>query len=464
MRTLPIIIVCSGLLACSQDAPEPPAPESAAVVQAARTIVARIEAAEARGEAFQFDTALDQIAADYVKLALRFGNIDGNYVDAYHGPARWREVASAYAATEQAEELFILGSEIDRLQQAIDDLELTDETEAFRAIQLLKTLRALAVRFNVVAGKPVSFDTEVAGIYDVTPPVYDLAEYNAVLAEIDALLPGEGTTADRVDAFRSSLAIPEDKLQAVFDRAIAECRARTAVHYHLPEGESFRMEFVNDKPWSGYNYYQGGFESLIQVNTDFPLIIDRAVDLGCHEGYPGHHVWNLFIERELVNNRGWIEYTVQPLFGPLGPIAEGSANYGIDLAFPGDEKIAFEREVLFPLAGLDPAMADKLDRLNALTSKLAHATNEVSRRYLDGELAREEAIEMMQRYYLASAEKSAQRIRFVDTYRAYVINYNIGQDIVRAYVEASDDPWARFERVLTAPLTASDIKEEMAAQ
>ena len=464
MRTLPIIIVCSGLLACSQDAPEPPAPESAAVVQAARTIVARIEAAEARGEAFQFDTALDQIAADYVKLALRFGNIDENYVDAYHGPARWREVASAYAATEQAEELFILGSEIDRLQQAIDDLELTDETEAFRAIQLLKTLRALAVRFNVVAGKPVSFDTEVAGIYDVTPPVYDLAEYDAVLAEIDALLPGEGTTADRVDAFRNSLAIPEDKLQAVFDRAIAECRARTAVHYDLPEGESFRMEFVNDKPWSGYNYYQGGFESLIQVNTDFPLIIDRAVDLGCHEGYPGHHVWNLFIERELVNNRGWIEYTVQPLFGPLGPIAEGSANYGIDLAFPGDEKIAFEREVLFPLAGLDPAMADKLDRLNALTSKLAHATNEVSRRYLDGELAREEAIEMMQRYYLASAEKSAQRIRFVDTYRAYVINYNIGQDIVRAYVEASDDPWARFERVLTAPLTASDIKEEMAAQ
>ncbi len=464
MRTLPIIIVCSGLLACSQDAPEPPAPESAAVVQAARTIVARIEAAEARGEAFQFDTALDQIAADYVKLALRFGNIDGNYVDAYHGPARWREVASAYAATEQAEELFIIGSEIDRLQQAIDDLELTDETEAFRAIQLLKTLRALAVRFNVVAGKPVSFDTEVAGIYDVTPPVYDLAEYDAVLAEIDALLPGEGTTADRVDTFRNSLAIPEDKLQAVFDRAIAECRARTAVHYDLPEGESFRMEFVNDKPWSGYNYYQGGFESLIQVNTDFPLIIDRAVDLGCHEGYPGHHVWNLFIERELVNNRGWIEYTVQPLFGPLGPIAEGSANYGIDLAFPGDEKIEFEREVLFPMAGLDPAMADKLDRLNALTSKLAHATNEVSRRYLDGELARDEAIEMMQRYYLASAEKSAQRIRFVDTYRAYVINYNIGQDIVRAYVEASDDPWARFERVLTAPLTASDIKEEMAAQ
>ncbi|MEO1408195.1 MAG: hypothetical protein AAFV54_17185, partial [Pseudomonadota bacterium] len=173
------------------------------------------------------------------------------------------------------------------------------------------------------------------------------------------------------------------------------------------------------------------------------------------------HVWNLFIEQELVGNRGWIEYTVNPLFGPFGPVAEGTANYGISLAFPGDEKITFERDVLFPMAGLDPALADKLDALNALTGQLSHATNEVSRRYLDGELTAEEALPLMQKYYLASAEKSAQRLRFVDTYRAYVINYNIGQDIARAYVEAGDDPWARFERVLTAPLTASDIIAEL---
>ncbi len=462
MRAVLIATLLLSLLACSQDVQEAPQAEPGA---SAMTIVERIEAAEAAGETFEFEAPLDQIAAEYVRLALLFGTIDANYVDAYHGPASWREAATAASAAladSPAERLFVIGAEIDRLIQAIDDLEPGDEAEAFRAIQLLKTVRALAVRFNVVAEKPVSFDEEVAGIYDVEPPVYDLADYDAVLAEIDALLPGEGSIADRVDAFRNSLAIPEDKLQPIFDRAIAECRARTAVHFDLPDGERFRMEFVKDKPWSGYNYYQGGFESLIQINTDFPIIIDRAVDLGCHEGYPGHHVWNLFLERELVNNRGWIEYTVNPLFGPFGPMAEGSGNYGIDLAFPGDEKINFEREVLFPMAGLDPALADKLDALNTLTSKLSHATNEVSRRYLDGELPRDEAATMMQKYYLASAEKSAQRLRFVDTYRAYVINYNIGQDIVRAYAEAGDDPWARFERILTAPLTASDIQETLA--
>jgi hypothetical protein len=462
MRILVIFLVTLGLIACSEQQPE--SVSDTAPLSSSPTMVEQIEQAEAAGKEYVFASPLDQIAADYVRLALLFGHLDANYVDAYHGPAAWRAAADAEAAEfggAKDELLFAVGMDIDRLIQALDDLELIDETENFRAIQLLKTVRALAVRFNVVAGKPVSFDEEVAGIYDVEPPAYDLSEYDAVLAEIDALLPGEGSIAERVDAFRNTLAIPEDKLQQAFERAIAECRARTAAHFDLPEGERFRMEFVKDKPWSGYNYYQGDFESLIQINTDFPIIIDRAVDLGCHEGYPGHHVWNLFIERELVNERGWIEYTVNPLFGPLGPIAEGSGNYGIHLAFPGEEKTRFEREVLFPLAGLDPAQADKLDALNALTAKLSHATNEISRRYLDGELPAEEAVEAIQKYYLTSQAKAAQRLRFVDTYRAYVINYNIGQDIVRAYAEAGDDPWARFERVLTAPLTASDIKAEM---
>ncbi|MEO0881991.1 MAG: hypothetical protein AAFY34_04590 [Pseudomonadota bacterium] len=481
MRIATILFVSFGLAACGSDAPEPTIIESppAEASLSPLSLVERIERAEAAGEDFQFESALDGIAADYVKLALHFGAIDDNYVDAYHGPTNWWDAVPSrfdeltngdrdIDVTDlprwpewRAEELTKIGAEIDRLQQALDALDLTDSTQAFRAAQLKKTLRALSVRLDVVAERPVTFDEEVAGIYDVAPPAYDLSRYDSILAEIDALLPGEGSTAERVDAFRNTLAIPEEKLQTVFDRAIAECRARTVAHFDLPEGETFRMEFVTDKSWSGYNYYQGNYESLIQINTDFPIIIDRAVDLGCHEGYPGHHVWNLFIEQEIVGRRGWIEYTVNPLFGPFAPIAEGTANYGIALAFPGEEKIAFERDVLFPLAGLDPALADKLDALNALTGQLSHATNEISRQYLDGVLTAEQALPLMQKYYLASAEKSAQRLRFVDTYRAYVINYNIGQDIARAYVEAGDDLWARFERVLIAPLTASDILSEL---
>ena len=396
---------------------------------------------------------LDQAGEDFVKTALRMGEIDGDYVDAYSGPKEWREAIKGTNVNPET-----LAKEIADLRLRLKGLG----TETIRARNIDKLLRAMAVRLDVVTGKEVSFDMEVSDIYDVKPPRYDMSEFDAVLAELDALLPGEGTTADRVNAFRNKFEIPKDKLKPVFDRAIAECRLRTQKYFDLPKTEKFRMEFVNNKSWSGYNYYQGNYESLIQINTDFPIIIDRAVDLGCHEGYPGHHVWNLFIERELVGKRGWIEYSVNPLFGPFGPLAEGSGNFGILLAFPGDEKAKFETEVLYPMAGLETVESEKFNKMLELESKLSHATNDIARRYLDGELTKDDAVPLIQKYYLQSYEKSEQRLRFMEKYRGYVINYNIGQDIVRDYIaEAGDDPdaqWAAFRDMLTIPLTPGDMQ------
>src|SRR6185503_6212472 len=101
----------------------------------------------------------------------------------------------------------------------------------------------------------------------------------------------------------------------------------------------------------------GNARSLIQINTDLPIFIDRAVDLAAHEGYPGHRVYNALLEQALVRGRGWPEFSVYPLFSPQSLIAEGSANYGIEVAFPGEERVNFEKTVLYPLAGLDPSKA-----------------------------------------------------------------------------------------------------------
>jgi len=68
-------------------------------------------------------------------------------------------------------------------------------------------------------------------------------------------------------------------------------------HVELPATERFTIEYVTGKSWSGYNWYQGDYKSLIQVNTDLPIYIDRAIDLACHEGYPGHHVYNVLLEK-----------------------------------------------------------------------------------------------------------------------------------------------------------------------
>ena len=58
-----------------------------------------------------------------------------------------------------------------------------------------------------------------------------------------------------------------------------------------------------------------------------------------------------------MRERGWVEISMYPLFSPQSLIAEGSANFGIDMAFPAAARVAYERDSLFPLAGLDPSLA-----------------------------------------------------------------------------------------------------------
>jgi hypothetical protein len=245
--------------------------------------------------------------------------------------------------------------------------------------------------------------------------------------------------------------------------SIAECRRRTLLYIELPANESFELEYVNDKPWSGYNWYQGNSQSLIQINTDLPIFISRAVDLGCHEGYPGHHTFNALLEKNLVRDRGWTEFSLYPLFGPQSLIAEGSGNYGIELAFPGDERVEFEREVLFPLAGLDPAEADRYYELLELLGRLEYAGNEAARDYLNGDIDREQAVQWLQDYSLSSPERAQQQVDFFDTYRSYVINYNLGKDMVRDYIERDTQDhaarWHKFERLLSSPMSTTDLND-----
>jgi hypothetical protein len=316
----------------------------------------------------------------------------------------------------------------------------------------------------MLGGAKLTFDEESRALYDAVAPANSEAHFQAMLDELEPRLPGDGPPIERYDAFRRDFVIPPDRLGEVFDRAIAECRSRTLRHVSLPPEESFTVEYVTDKSWSGYNWYQGGFRSLIQVNTDFPIYIDRAIDLACHEGYPGHHVYNALLEQHLVRDRGWREFTVYALFSPQSLIAEGTANYGIEVAFPGDERLTFERTVLFPAAGLDPARAEAYYAVQALVDRLAYAGNEAARRYLDGEIDRAAAAAWLSRYAMTSPLRAEQRTRFFDQYRSYVINYNLGKDLVRRHIEArggtADQPdvrWREFAALLSSPRLPSEL-------
>jgi hypothetical protein len=392
--------------------------------------------------------ALDQEAERYVRLGLELGEYDKDYVDAYLGPKEWAKNAKKNLRSKDE-----LADAIATLLSDLNQFSSTDGELMTRHGALLRNVRAMDTRIRMAKGETFSFAEEARLIYDATLPVYDFSEFDRTLEEIDKLIPGERDLADRVDAFRNSLVIPEDRLNAVFELAIEECKKRTSEYITLPATEHFVLEYVTEQTWSGYNWYQGDNESLMQINLDFPVKIDRAVGLGCHEGYPGHHVWNVLVENKLLKENGWIEYSIFPLFSPQALIGEGSANYGVDLSFPDDDKSQYERDILFPLAGLDPEKALTLNRLNKLTRKLSHAITATAQGYLDGKISRDEAIEQRRKYALTSRDRAEQSVRFIEQYRSYVLNYNFGKDVVKAYIEKQGDDqrsrWQAFERMLT---------------
>ena len=406
------------------------------------------------------------VAERYVKLVLAVGQHDADYVDAFYGPAEWRKAAEAAklslaAIDQQAAALDADLAAVPAAAPVAKDAELW----ALRRQYLARQLSALRVRVSMLQGKRLTFDEESRALYDAVAPTLPEAEFEAVLKQLEARLPGEGTLIERYDRFKEAFVIPTARVDRVFREAIRACRDRTLSHVELPPQERFTVEYVTGKSWSGYNWYQGGFKSLIQVNTDLPIYIDRAVDLACHEGYPGHHVYNVLLEQHLVRNRGWIEYTVYPLFSPQSLIAEGTANFGIEMVFAPADRMTFEREVLFPLAGLDGKRVQEYYDVLALVDRLSYAGNEAARRYLDGSLDRAGAVAWLEKYAMYTTPRAEQRVKFIDQYRSYVINYNLGKDLIRDYIArksgreaTASRRWAEFVALLSSPRLPSGLK------
>lgn len=399
--------------------------------------------------------SVDDVARDYVRLALEIDAHESGFVDAYYGPEELREAARK-SPRAQAD----LKREADRLLKALKSTGSHEGIDAQRVKVLAASISSARFRLDMIGGARLKFADEAERLFALRPKLKPLKEYDAALARVEALAPGPGPLSARIAEFRQQYAVPEDKLPAVVDAAIAECRKRTAQHIALPQNEDFHMELVKGKSWGAYNYYKGNNQSLIQVNTDLPVLVGNILTLGCHEGYPGHHVQGIFMERAY-RTRGWAEFSVLPLYIPAAPLNEGGGDFGLELAFPGNERLNFEMETLYPLAGIDPKLASAYDQLRKAMAELDGASLKISQLYLDGEVDRATAIGLIQRYELVAADVAEHSLTFEDQYRSYVINYSSGEDVVRDFVNrAGSDPaarWKAYEYILSTPVLPSDL-------
>ena len=412
--------------------------------------------------AAQAADGMNAVAERYVHLVLALGQHDPDYVDAFYGPAEWKTQAE-----KEKKSLDAIGTEAAGLSAMLAKTPIAgDDLLQLRREYLQKQVAALAARVRMVKGEKLKFDDESRALYDAVAPTFQDSHFEEIIAQLEKKIPGTGPLWERYENWRKPFVIPKEKLDTVFQLAIKECRARTLAHVSLPPNESFAVEYVTNKPWGGYNWYKGNFHSVIQVNTDLPTFIDRAIDLAAHEGYPGHHVYNSLLEKNLVRDRGWVEFSVYALFSPQSLIAEGTANFGRDVVFPTkNERMKFEKEVLFPAAGIDASRADEYYAVQDLMKELDYATNEAARRLINGEIDENAAVQWLQKYAVMEPARAQQRVKFIQRYRSYVINYNLGEDMVRRYIEkrSGTDPekrWSEFGKLLSSPRLPSGLQEK----
>lgn len=427
---------------------------------------------------------LDSQAQAYVALALSLDRIKQGEVDSYFGPGNissseeitldtlreraglLKDAVSAFVAPEGVE--FDADRERQsRLAQRLDHLLALSDTladpDAFSFADESLLLYGIEL--------PAIPEIYQAGLESAAVTV-DEREVTAeesrleTLAQLDDLLTGRGSLSFRLATYRAGLLVPVEKRQVVFERALEACREQTREHWSLPENENLILEWTRDVDAAWHNY-EGEGQSVLRINPLSLAYIGSALDVACHEGYPGHHTQYLLLEQQAAPEGFLIEDSLVLLRSPESILREAAAEYGVSLAFPLEERLVFERDVLFPLAGLPPAEAERYVTIHQLMNRLAVATVPVIHAYAEGSLPRAAAIVKLERDYLVS--NPAGLLEFLDEFGAYSVGYTLGRQFISQYIdtqatETSDDTWRILKDILEVPATETDNLLQIMAQ
>jgi hypothetical protein len=395
------------------------------------------------------------IAREYVLLGLRFDRLSEGFVDAYTGdPALRRQVEDEprplpVALAAQARSLL---AELPSSGLAADRIEF-----------LRAQLTGLECSGRKLAGEPVPFVDEVEAYFQVEIDLGDQDAYAAAHDRLDALLPGPGTLAERYAAHRRADECPPERLDGLVRDLSSALRDVVRTGYGLPDGETVEYQIVTDEPWSGFNYYLGGFRSRVAINADLPHRFSQLPDLVAHEAYPGHHTEHCRKERGLVGAGGRLEHTVFLVNTPECLVAEGLADLGI-AATIGPGWGPWAQEVYADLRlGFDGPLAEQVaDALQGLD----RARQDAALLLHDRGAPAEEVVAFLQRWMLVPEKRARQSLRFLShpLWRAYTSTYVEGYRLLSAWLDArpAGQPIGeRFVRLLDEPLTPARLSAEL---
>jgi hypothetical protein len=421
---------------------------SALISAALCSVVATGSAVTGSGSGSGSET--EQAAEAFVALALRLGAMPGHKeeVDSYFGPE-----ALHPAVQDDPDGLARLQADTDAL---LSNMEFEDTAHpSLRGARLLAQIRGFDALLQVIgpAARSESFEDQAQRLYALSVPSLEAGAADRIIAALEAALPGPGPLSQRLSGFYRDFIVPADRRRVVFERAVQECRGRTLAHWQLPPAEKLDVEWTDSVP-AAWHRYRGGGRSTLQINPNAVALVGSAIDVACHEAYPGHHAQFLLQEQRAQPAGLPVEDRVVLLRSPASVLREGAANFGVDLAFPFEERVAFDERVLFPLAHLDPRQARRYETVHRLVEQLSAAVAPIIAAYRDHRLSSDEAEQQLAHEALVTSPGAL--LEFADRYGAYVLGYTAVRDSVRDYVKARSritgkDEWAVLRELVADP-------------
>jgi hypothetical protein len=390
---------------------------------------------------------------EYLLLGLRFDRVEEGYVDSFTGDPELRRAVASEPTPDPAD----LARQAQRLLASVPQ---ADGLEPQRADYLAAHLKALACAGRKFAGEEVGFVEEVREYFDVDIVKGDPDLYRDAHRKLDAALGGSGALDERLQAHRTSEEILPARLEECIHAFSSALRDRVRAEYPLPEAETIVYEIVTDKPWSGFNYYEGNYRSTVAVNADLKQQMSNLPRLVAHESYPGHHTEHCRKESGLVERGGQSEQTIFLVNTPQCLMAEGLADLALHAAI-GPEWGAWASEIFADL-GLR-FDGERAQAISEASATLADVRQDAALMLHDEHRDVDEVVAFLQRWLLVNEARARQALRFLSSplWRAYTSTYVEGYRLLRGWLDARPAEVTlteRFGRLLDEPLIPSSLR------
>jgi hypothetical protein len=393
---------------------------------------------------------------EYLLLGLRFDRVQEGYVDSFTGEVSLRRAVESEPQPDPAE----LVRQADRLLAELPNVPRGNGFDQPRADYLGAHLRALACAARKFAGEDVGFVDEVAAYFDVHIAKGDPEQYRQAHRKLDEALGGSGPLAVRMQTFRAGEEIPSERLEEAIHAFSSALRDRVRAEFPLPDTETITYEVVTDKPWSGFNYYLGDYQSTVAVNADLKQQMSNLPRLVAHESYPGHHTEHCRKEAGLVEGKGQEEQTIFLVNTPQCLMAEGLADLALHVAI-GPGWGAWAADIYADL-GLR-FDGERAEAVSQAATALADVRQDATLMLHDEHRDVDDVVEFLKRWLLVNDERARQSVRFLSSplWRAYTSTYVEGYRLLRGWLEARPDGVSlteQFGRLLDEPLIPSSLR------